>query len=545
MKRLMERARKIALVGTLLGTAAAFATPTESVPGEYVVKLKTPLNVYTQQMHVLGQELHSYIKSTIPGQNIVVIKRPVFETQIAVIKDLEQNPNVETIEPNYIYHVNRVPNNPMFGQLWGLNNTGQQDSEKHPGVAGVDIGAVQAWDLETGSKDVVVAVIDTGVDYTNPNLAPNMWTNDAELHGKPGVDDDANGVIDDIYGYNAVANTGDPKDDHGHGSHCSGVIGAKGDSGNGVVGVNWDTRIMAVKFLDNNGSGTLENAIKAIDYATKMGAKIMSNSWGGGAVSQTLKDAIQRANDAGILFVAAAGNDSNDNDQNASYPASYQVPNVLAVAAIDNQGQLASFSNYGKNTVHVGAPGVNIVSTTLAGYESWSGTSMATPHVSGVAALLLSHDKTLTFAQLKNRIITTARPIAGLRGKVSSGGLVNAYDALTNTLPAPDVNDPANWKKMDFSISTAHPYKENTNETFNVKVPGAKEISLYFAKFQTEQNYDKIEIYDSTGKLAGTMSGNNDDGYSPVITGDSAKIVFTSDNSVNGYGFDLTKVSWR
>ncbi|RYZ66790.1 MAG: subtilase, partial [Proteobacteria bacterium] len=455
----MDRARALTLLGTFFASTVALAAATqpEAVPGEFVVKLRAPISQNKAQINVLSQQLGAYIKSTIPGQNIVVIKRPVFETQKSVLKTMAQMDNVELVEPNYIYRINKSANDPMVAQLWGMKNIGQVDSENTAGVQGMDIGAEQAWDIETGSKNTIIAVIDTGVDYTNENLAPNMWTNDAELNGKTGVDDDGNGVVDDIYGYNAATGSGDPKDDHGHGSHCAGTIGAKGNDGKGIVGVNWDTRIMAVKFLDAQGSGTLEDAIKAIDYATKMGAKIMSNSWGGGGESQTLKEAIERSNAAGALFVAAAGNESNNNDANPSFPASYTVPNVLTVAAIDNRGEMASFSNYGKNSVHVGAPGVNILSTTTAGYESWSGTSMATPHVSGIAGLVASHEPNLTNLELRNRIITTARPITGLRGKVRSGGLSNAYLALTNTIAPPDLNDPANWQSVSVSVATAHP----------------------------------------------------------------------------------------
>lgn len=545
MKRLIKKARIVSVVGALFASAFAVAAQPESVPGEYVVKLREPLSTYKNQMNVLSQELGSYIKSTIPGQNIVVIKRPVFEIKSSVIKAMAQNPNIEVIEPNYIYRANKTPNDPMLGQLWGMLNVGQADADKQQGVAGNDIDATKAWDIETGSKNVIIAVIDTGVDYTNPDLAPNMWTNAAELNGKTGVDDDGNGVVDDIYGYNTITNSGDPKDDHGHGSHCSGTIGAKGDDGKGIVGVNWNTRIMGIKFLDANGSGTLENAIKGIDYATKMGAKIMSNSWGGGGESQTLKEAIERSNKAGALFVAAAGNESNNNDSNPSYPASYQVANVLSVAAVDNRGQIASFSNYGKTSVHVGAPGVNILSTTTAGYQAWSGTSMATPHVSGIAGLIASHEPNLTALEIKNRIITTARPIAGLRGKVRGAGFANAYAALTNTVPQPDANDPSNWQAMSVSVATPHPYKDKANDVYEVTVPGASEFSLYFSKFDTERGYDTVQFYDSKGKLVGEMSGNNDDSFSPVITGSYVKIVFKSDDSVSQYGFEVSKAAFR
>jgi thermitase len=546
MKWLKDRARTtMAVLGAIFLSTAAYAAQPEAVPGEYVVKLRTPVSAFVNNKNLLAQGLSSYVKSTIPSANVVVIKRPVFELQSSVVKTLAQNPNVEIVEPNYIYRINKTPNDPMLGQLWGMANIGQADSERHKGVAGVDIGATQAWDIETGSKDTIVAVIDTGIDYTNPDLVDNVWTNEAELNGKPGVDDDNNGVIDDIHGYNAVTNSGDPKDDHGHGSHCSGTIGARGDDGKGIVGVAWNTRIMGVKFLDGNGSGSLEDAIKAIDYATKMGAKIMSNSWGGGGESETLKQAIERANTAGALFVAAAGNESNDNDANPSFPASYQVPNVLAVAAVDNAGEIADFSSYGKTSVHVGAPGVNIVSTTINGYQSWSGTSMATPHVSGIAVLVASHEPKLTNVEIRDRIITTARPIASLHGKVRSGGIANAYMALTNTVAPPDMNDPVNWASVPVNVSSAHPYKEKSSETYEVSVPGAKEISLYFQRFATEKEYDAVELQDAKGKVIAKLSGNKDDSFSPVIPGDYVKIIFKSDDSVNGYGFDITKAAWR
>jgi len=545
MKRLVKKARFVSVMGAFFASAFAVAAQPESVPGEYVVKLREPLSSYKNQMNVLSEELGSYIKSTIPDQNIVVIKRPVFEIKSSVIKALAQNPNIEIVEPNYIYRINKTPNDPMLNQLWGMLNVGQADADQQVGVAGTDINAIKAWDVETGSSKTIIAVIDTGVDYTNPDLAPNMWTNAKELKGKKGVDDDGNGVIDDIYGYNTINNSGDPKDDHGHGSHCSGTIGAKGDDGKGIVGVNWNTRIMAIKFLDASGSGTLENAIKGIDYATKMGAKIMSNSWGGGGESQTLKEAIERSNQAGALFLAAAGNESNNNDSRPSYPASYQVPNVVSVAAVDNKGQIASFSNYGKNSVHVAAPGVNIVSTTTAGYEAWSGTSMATPHVSGVAGLIASHEPKLTALEIKNRLITTARPLAGLRGKVRGSGFVDAYAALTNTIPQLDMNDPANWQAMSVSVASPHPYKDKANDTYEVTVPGAKEFALYFPTFETEKGYDTAKFYDAKGNLVGVMSGNNSDSYSPVITGSYVKIVFTSDDSVNQQGFEATKAAWR
>lgn len=544
MKRLIGRAT---VLGLLLAGAQAFAAAPEAVPGEFVVKLKNSVSAKSS-VNVLSQQLGSFIKSTIPNQNIVVIKRPVFENEKEVIKSLSENELVDIVEPNFIYRINKVPNDPSFGQLWGMNNTGQADSARQAGVAGVDIGATAAWDITTGSKDVIVAVIDTGVNYNHPDLKDNLWVNEAEAKGKAGVDDDGNGIVDDIYGASFVDSnkpTGNPLDDHGHGSHCSGTIGATGNDGKGIVGVAWNVRIMGVKFLAANGSGSLEGALKSIDYASSMGAKILSNSWGGGGYSETLKQAIERSNAAGALFVAAAGNEANNNDANPTYPATYDVPNIISVAAIDNRGQIASFSNYGKTKVHVGAPGVNIYSSVKgSGYDSWSGTSMATPHVSGMAVLLASNEPNLTNIEMKERIVSTAKPIPGLRGKVRTG-LANAYTMLTNTTPPPDPNDPVNWQSVSLSISSAHPYKEKTKEEYEVRVPGAKQISIYFSKFDTEREYDKVEFFDANGKKVAVMSGRNDDTFSAVIDGEYAKLVFTSDDSVQRYGFDITKAAWR
>lgn len=541
MKRLMGRALIFAFLGSLLGVQAS-ASEIEAVPGEYVVKFKDTFSV--QQNHqVLGQILGSHVKDVIPNLNVAVIKRPVFEIQHNVLKSLAENPNVEIVEPNFIYKINRTPNDPMLGSLWGLVNVGQNS-----GTAGIDIGAERAWDITVGNKDIIVAVIDTGVDYTHPDLKDNMWVNEAEKNGRPGVDDDGNGIVDDIYGANFVnANspTGDPKDDNGHGSHCSGTIGATGDDGKGIVGVAWNVRIMGVKFLSASGGGSLDGALKAIDYATTMGARIMNNSWGGGGESATLKAAIERSNDAGVLFVAAAGNERNNNDSRPTYPATYNVPNVLSVAAIDSRGRLASFSNYGKNTVHVGAPGVGITSSvTRERYASYDGTSMAAPHVSGMAVLLLSNEPNITHLEMKERIIATAQPVEGLRGR-SRAGMANAYTMLTNTLPPPDANDPANWQTVDLQISTPHPYPNEARLEYEVRVPGAKEIALYFEKFDTENNYDRAELFDSSGKKVATISGANNQTFSSPVAGDYVKIVFTSDKSVNRYGFDITKAAWR
>jgi subtilisin family serine protease len=372
-----------------------------------------------------------------------------------------------------------------------------------------------------------------------------MWTNDAELNGKAGVDDDDNGYVDDIYGYDFANKDADPKDDHGHGSHVSGTIGAKGNDGKGIVGVTWNVRIMALKFLTASGSGTLEGAVKAINYAVKMGAHLTNNSWGGGGFSQVLSDSIKAAQEKGQLFIAAAGNDSSDNDKNPMYPGSYDHDNIISVAALNNKGELSKFSNYGKTTVDVAAPGEAITSCTPKGYETWNGTSMATPHVSGIVALLMSHERSLNWQQLKERVLMTTRAMAGIKSKTLTGGMVNAHYALINQRPPADPNDPANWKNKPYNISSSHPYENKANLEWIVKEEGASKVSVYFEKFETESGYDVVTFHDAQGNLIDTWSGRRNGEFSPTVLGDTLIIRLKSDPSVNHYGFDITKLAFE
>ena len=348
------------------------------------------------------------------------------QTMEQTLQTLRANPNVEYAEPNYMVTIqDTVPDDPQFGSLYGLNNTGQNG-----GTAGADIDAPQAWDIETGSRDIVVAVIDTGVDYTHDELKNNMWVNVNEIPDN-GIDDDGNGYVDDYRGWDFANNDNDPMDDHFHGTHVSGTIAAEGNNGIGVSGINWRVRIMPLKFLTKDGNGSIEGAIAAIEYAASMGAQISNNSWGGSGSSQALHDAIANAEKLGHLFVAAAANDGQNNDLTPKYPASYDLPNIIAVAATDNKDNLASFSNYGVTAVDLGAPGVDILSLSPGnGYRLLSGTSMATPHVSGVAALILAHNPGMTYAEVKATILNSVDPVASLKGKTVTGGRLNAFKAL-------------------------------------------------------------------------------------------------------------------
>jgi subtilisin family serine protease len=334
------------------------------------------------------------------------------------------------VEPDYEVKALLAPTDARFvdGTLWGLRNTGQAG-----GVVGADIDAERAWDITPGSTSVIVAVVDSGVRYTHQDLAAQMWVNPGETPGN-GVDDDADGYVDNVHGINAITGSGDPLDDNDHGTHVAGTIGAAANDGNPHVGVAWNVRLMACKFLDANGSGSTSDAIECINFAVTEGARVLNNSWGGGGSSQGVYDAIVNARNQGVLFVAAAGNEANNNDSNPRYPSSYSLDNIIAVAALDRTDRLAGFSNYGRNSVHLGAPGVSIfscISGSDSAYGVLDGTSMAAPHVSGVAALVLAQQPGVSLSELRERIVQNVVPVAALEGVTITGGRLNAYNALT------------------------------------------------------------------------------------------------------------------
>jgi len=341
---------------------------------------------------------------------------------------------IEYIEPNFIYQTtDTVPNDPRYDELYGLNNTGQTG-----GIEDADIDAPEAWDIQTGN-DVVIGVIDTGVDYNHPDINDNMWTNPGETPDN-GIDDDGNGFVDDFYGYDFVNEDGDPFDDNSHGTHVAGTIAAEGNNNTGVTGVNWDAQIMGLKFLSAGGSGTTFDAIEAIEYGILNGAQLTNNSWGGGGFSLALQDAIAAAGEAGQLFVAAAGNFGQNNDVSPFYPASYDLDNIISVAATDDRDQKAGFSHFGATSVDLGAPGVSTLSTVPGNsYGFKSGTSMATPHVSGAVGLILSQNPELTSSEIKELILNTTDEIPALTGITVSDGRLNAFNALGELTPAPDI----------------------------------------------------------------------------------------------------------
>ncbi len=364
----------------------------------------------------------------VPGLSVVELPEGV--TVEDALLAFNEADGILYAEPDYEVRIcSTFPDDSLFDDLWGMHNTGQTG-----GADDADIDAPEAWDIGTGSDEIVVAVIDTGVDYHHVDLVDNMWVNEAEYNGTPGVDDDGNGYVDDIYGYDFRNNDGDPMDDHYHGTHVSGTVGGIGNNAEGVAGVNWTVRIMAVKFLSSGGGGTTSDAISSVEYTTLMGANVSSNSWGGGGYSQGLKDAIDAAGEAGMLFVAAAGNDSEDTDVHPHYPSSYDSESLISVMSTDKHDNKSGFSNWGPVTVDLGAPGSDILSCQLGGgYKYASGTSMATPHVAGACALIWSMNTAMSNADVKDVLLRTGDQIPALAGKCVSEGRLNLYKAILET----------------------------------------------------------------------------------------------------------------
>jgi len=344
----------------------------------------------------------------------------------AALETLNRDPRVAYAQPSYIHHLANTPDDTDFGLQWNMDQSND-----------ADIDAPEAWNSATDASAAIVAVIDTGVQYDHPDLAANMWVNPNEIP-RNRLDDDGNGWVDDIYGIDLVNGDGDPMDDHLHGTHCAGILGAAGNNSTGVAGVCWKARIMAVKFLDSSGFGDTADAITGLQYAVANGARVSSNSWGLYGTDQALYDAIKAAGVAGMLFCAAAGNSAIDIEGQGFVPGGFDLDNIITVAATDSSDDLAYFSNYGATSVDLGAPGDSIYSTILGStYASLSGTSMACPHVAGVATMLFAQSGTTSFPLVKSWILGSVDPLTSLSGITVTGGRLNYANALANMCKMP------------------------------------------------------------------------------------------------------------
>lgn len=410
--------------------------------GELIIKLKS--GVLTASLVRAHQAVGATVLRRLSLLNADHVKLPQGVTVRDAIIRYMHDPDVEYAEPNYIrFFRSTVPNDPLFNLQWELRNTVSP---------GVDISMSSAWDIARDNSGLVVAVLDSRIDYTHPDLAGNIWANPGEPSCSGAADNDHDGFQADCRGWNFVDNNNNPMDDNGHGTHVSGTIGAVGNNSLGIAGLMWNVKIMPLKVLNAEGEGAVSDEIAAIQYAITKGAKIINASFEGNSSSKSNAemDAISAANAAGILFVAAAGNGDDkgigsNNDSAAVYPGNYNLPNIVSVAATDQHDSLASFSNFGPNTVHVAAPGVSILSTVPSGllfcgvspdpgYELCDGTSMAAPHVTGLAGLISGYYPGLAPSQLRAMIMRYVDTLPALQGVIKSGGRINAYKAISSLL---------------------------------------------------------------------------------------------------------------
>ena len=528
---MMKRALAI-LTGAMLlsltfggvGFAQNWGPKDTFVPGEVLVKFRNGTsseriaNAHTRRaarlLRVLGRS------------NVHQVQTPLAVAD--AISGYLADPDVEYAEPNWIYRTTVIPNDTRFGELWGLNNTGQLILGS-AGTPDADIDAPEAWNTQTGSSSVIVGIIDTG-RQDHVDLVGNIWTNPGEAGGVVGVDDDGNGKIDDLHGWNFFGNNnvlfGSDACNDAHGTHTAGTVGAKGNNALGVVGVNWNVSIMSLKFLGGAGcSGSTANAILAVQYAASKGAKLTSNSWGGGGQSNALRDAI---NAAGILFIAAAGNNGTNNDTTPFFPCNEDTPLMICVAATTKTDAKASFSNFGATKVHLGAPGAQILSTVPTdSYSYFDGTSMATPHVAGVAALIFAQFPGISAADVKCKILQNVDPIPALAGITVTGGRLNAAKALANACVITGnvkVNGVGqNGKTVQLKLGTttvqtttsdvngAFAFSGVANGTYNVKFLQASGAGTYTGNVSVNgvgESGKKVKIKGVTGTSLTDGSGN-------------------------------------
>jgi len=448
-------------------------------------------------------------------------------------------PHLLAIQPNFSYSL-LDDVDPQMSQSWALYNQGQSVASWGTGLSGIDIHAEGAWKVTTGSKNVKVAILDSGINRFHEDLQKNIAENLNEIAGNQ-KDDDGNGWSDDTWGWDFVHQNNQPIDDNGHGSFCAGIIGADWENGKGSKGINQFVSLLSVKILDSLGLGSTATAIEGIDYAVRNGAQIINMSWGGSRFDPALYEIIRSSTQKGVLFVAAAGNSGANNDdyENAIYPASFDIPGLVSVAAYDPRGERASFSNFGKKRVHVGAPGIEIFGTELNGYGYRNGTSFAAPHVSGTAALLKALWPSMTGKELQERILKTASPLHPYEWNyTSTGSMINAENAVLGFYPEKP-KPPTKWRKLPLHWETPHPYLANSELHLRIHEPGASRLRVHFKKLDIEKKHDVMTLRDLTGRKIIDYSGSDEELLSAEAIGDELHLEFISDYNRQAYGVDV------
>jgi thermitase len=493
-------------VGTVLLMLCSISFA-DAVPGEWIVRKERGIS-WSGLKEKLGSRVRS-LRPFGPDDRFALL------TQRSSTFKKGPLPKGVSVQPNYIYESFEVAD-PDFGKSWALQNNGKNIGVEG-GIAGVDVNAVEAWKAQGDSKGALVAILDTGIDLKHEDLQKNI-----------------------IRGWNYVKDTSDIQDDNNHGTSVAGVIGADAGNGKGTRGIS-NGSVLIVKMLNENGAGTTADAIRAIQYSVDKGAKIINISWGGTTYDPALYDTVKWTREKGVLIVAAAGNKGNCNDvkEDAEYPASFRLSNIISVSAYNNRDKLANFSNYGKETVHLGAPGVAIYSTVRGGYKFVEGTSFAAPLVAGIAALVWGKFPSLTAAAVKERLMKTSEPIGYYEPEfLASGGRVNAYNALVNFEP-PRPKVPTQWRSHPTALGTPHPYANDFQDTIRVSYPGATHLRVHFSRFQVESKYDGLTVKDNKGRIVQKYTGDLGSFTSADALGDSMILEFKSDKNGPDWGFEI------
>ena len=510
----------------------------EVVADRVIIKIKPGQN--TEAIESIIEEVGGVLHTPFQGSGFTIVQLPELSIE-AVPKALQvlsaKREFLEYAEPDYIIHAALAPNDPRYvdGTQWGLNNLGQNG-----GSDDADIDAPEGWEIIQDASNVIIAVIDTGTRYTHQDLAANMWVNTGEIPNDK-IDNDQNGVIDDKFGFNSILNTGDPKDDNGHGTLVAGIIGAVGNNNIGVAGIAWRTQLMAVKFLSEDGNGVITDAVECINYSRLNGAQVINASWSGVGFSQTLLNAIEETREAGILFVAAAGNFSSDNDLAPLFPASFVLDNIVSVASSTRKDEVSQFSNFGESTVDIVAPGSAIFTTfnrTDSDYVTRSGTSMATPYVSGVIALLKARFSSENHETLINRLLVGGDKVSGTQDKVRSGARVNLSGSLNlDTVPAlPDFITPLRTQAASGGGSVI----------FHVEVSGDPPLTYSWSKDgqpipDASQNFLVVEDIDISKEGVYKVKVANDFG----LNSSSASLFVATVRPELGPALEAPNFNWR
>lgn len=492
------------------------------------ILVRVPPDFSSAELAVVADSLGAKVERALPLRGVWVLQSvdPVeLETLPLMLVRADsasgKRSGVLLAEPEFIYFASRLPSDPGFSQQWGLHNMGQGG-----GVSDADIDGPAAWDIATDASAVTVAVIDSGIDRHHVDLAANMWVNPTETLN--GLDDDGNGYVDDLWGWDFYADDNDPDDENRHGTHCAGIIGASGNNGIGIAGTAWQARIVSLRFLSAGGAGRGADAIEAIDYATERGFAITSNSWGGGGYSQLLLEVIEEAGVAGTLFIAAAGNAAQDIDRFPTYPAAYQSDAIIAVASTDHRDELSSFSNFGIASVDIAAPGSAIYSTLPDNtYGTLSGTSMATPFVAGAAALLRALRPEMSAGEIKQALLDSSDRLDSLDGRVAYGRLNLAVLLNQNTGPLPQVeririvDSPADPASSDGILSPG----EDVELFLTIKNIGAESITSLSLEASMVETDGGIIVTQSLATFSNLTPGSSVEGSSPLRLAVSDSVV--------------------